>query len=932
MKIKRNRLINLTQLFFALAFALIITSLFTPIAKAAPQSADDIKESVDKFYTYQNLRACYGSYAEPFGDGYNRDDYEIKDLTSGNSANAFDKDGNNLDCSLKNMQSMVKKLDSSSKLDLLSEVESKSFKKNGFLGGSTTRINTKDLAKILNDKIISKYSKYQFSKLNDNEKYEIFYKAFTKQCAKKGSKLSFNKTDADSGTDLWALKSASFDDDCKATNKNAYIAKSKDFSSKVVQTWASIAIPANPNIIRDLDAHQKSYSGVYSCDQLSQEVNKVMRSAQQNKCLAAKESGSTYNPEEDTASEDEEEEEDSCSSALFGFGWLICPGQNLATAIVGWFNSMIADLLEWNLLVDESSNIRDTWQSFLNIANIVFAIVFIVMIYSMATSTGLSNYDIKKLLPRSIVVAVLVNISFYICAAMVDISNIAGKGIHALLFDNANYDPLSTFGEVLSTVGGSIASLAAIAVIILFFAGPVVVSLIIIILAINIRSVALMILVIISPVAFAMYLLPNTQKWFKQWLDMFVKMLLVYPMFMAVWGGAKLTANIAANTGTAIPFITTTLCAIGPAMSIIPLFKMSGSILGKATSAMSSSSAARSAKRGISSFVGQSRPTNALRGAGSGLAMKAQDKFGNTPGLKHIVGSAAVSDAANWRASRAMELDKKAISGAASWVDYELNNDQKKQLAINGSYTDAKGSTVNVSDPYKRRAAMAAVSKDLGAEEISTMVKNTEAQAQQLELSGQGKAAQNLRDSAYSSATASGNAVMSDKSLSEFRSGGWTNRDSNGNISTASSAADLEAKHHAAVREYANSIDTKGKFANQSQEQIKAVNDTLSTSNADDHSAIMNYGQMGQQALADSKLTDKMSAGTKSSATQSAVNGVAVDAWKARQEYGAAKASGNQRAIDDAARHAMDVYSNSYVDATGQKQELHNIIDEYTRP
>ena len=50
------------------------------------------------------------------------------------------------------------------------------------------------------------------------------------------------------------------------------------------------------------------------------------------------------------------------------------------------------------MLSDNTEVVRDIWQDFLNIANIVFAIIFLIMIYSMATSTGLSSYDIKKLL------------------------------------------------------------------------------------------------------------------------------------------------------------------------------------------------------------------------------------------------------------------------------------------------------------------------------------------------------------------------------------------------------------------------------------------------------------------------------------------------------------------------------------------------------
>lgn len=64
------------------------------------------------------------------------------------------------------------------------------------------------------------------------------------------------------------------------------------------------------------------------------------------------------------------------------------------------------------------------WQSFLNIANVMFVIAFIAIVFSQVTSIGISNYGIKKLLPKLIVVAILVNVSYFICQLVVDLSNL----------------------------------------------------------------------------------------------------------------------------------------------------------------------------------------------------------------------------------------------------------------------------------------------------------------------------------------------------------------------------------------------------------------------------------------------------------------------------------------------------------------------------
>jgi len=53
----------------------------------------------------------------------------------------------------------------------------------------------------------------------------------------------------------------------------------------------------------------------------------------------------------------------------------------------------------------------------------------LVVVYSLFTGAGLSRYNLMKVVPRFLVMAILVNISFYLCQAMIDIANIIGYGI-----------------------------------------------------------------------------------------------------------------------------------------------------------------------------------------------------------------------------------------------------------------------------------------------------------------------------------------------------------------------------------------------------------------------------------------------------------------------------------------------------------------------
>ena len=64
------------------------------------------------------------------------------------------------------------------------------------------------------------------------------------------------------------------------------------------------------------------------------------------------------------------------------------------------------------------------------------------------------------------------------------------------------------------------------------------------------RQALIVILIIISPLAFVCYLLPGTEKWFKKWRDLFFTMLVFFPAFAVIFGGAQLAGIIIIQNAT----------------------------------------------------------------------------------------------------------------------------------------------------------------------------------------------------------------------------------------------------------------------------------------------------------------------------------------------------------------------------------------------
>ena len=289
-----------------------------------------------------------------------------------------------------------------------------------------------------------------------------------------------------------------------------------------------------------------------------------------------------------------------------GIGWIICPLSNWLADGIDYMYSALQEFLKTKPLetTNQNSGIYLAWVIMRNISNVAFIVAFLVIIYSQLTSVGISNYGVKKMLPRLVIAAVLVNLSFTFCAVLLDLSNIAGyafqdafMGIKNTISTVGENTSTWTWSEVISTalsngalaVGAGYAVSLALTTEILPMLVPAAtlagLTLLFILLIMAARQALIIILIIISPLAFVCYLLPGTEKWFKKWRDSFLTMLVFFPAFAVVFGGAQLAGIIiiqnASGSNGAIMHILGMLVQIIP-LAITPLImKLSGGVLGK---------------------------------------------------------------------------------------------------------------------------------------------------------------------------------------------------------------------------------------------------------------------------------------------------------------------------------------------------------------
>ena len=348
-----------------------------------------------------------------------------------------------------------------------------------------------------------------------------------------------------------SLCATSGDKDCKTTYEKEIEPCVKEARTKIREK-ESKGEKAAADGSDERDFFADCYSGKTKLSK--EDILRVFTGKEGTKEEGTKEEGTK---EEGAASEKRSDQEEECEVAT-GIGWLVCPSISFLSTINDFAYKFISStFLETDKDIVQSDDLKAAWSGFRDVANVAFVIAFLIIVYSQITQAGLSNYGIKRMLPRLFIAALLVNVSFIFCQLAVDLSNMLGYSL-AGFFDgfavgsgDDNVSEIQTAGTILTWVAIAGVVLAAAAGIALAFLGPALMSsllaLLMIVLILVARKALIVILIAISPVAFVAYLLPNTEQWFKKWQKTFLSLLMLFPTVAVVFGGSRLAAKIIAN-------------------------------------------------------------------------------------------------------------------------------------------------------------------------------------------------------------------------------------------------------------------------------------------------------------------------------------------------------------------------------------------------
>ena len=368
---------------------------------------------------------------------------------------------------------------------------------------------------------------------------------------------------------------------------------------------------------------------------------------------ALKESITNEDPSDDPSSDNPTESDPCYNAGVEGMSWILCPVINNTTNAVDGIEKILRDWLSIDVnqvFIDQTYN---AWTTFRDIANGLLVIVLLIIIFSQLTGVGIDNYGIKKMLPKVVVMAILINLSYIICELAVDLSNILGIGLNNL-FEAVGQNIRQGAGAGEETLAGIVAGLfgalagagsvagTVLAAISVAGGGGVmlVISLILVLLIalvavlmffvmLGARMMIVIMFTVIAPVAFLLYILPNTQALFKKWWKVFQAALVVFPICGALYGLSFIIKAIIFNGGE-ISFILALIAVCAPFMPflLIPTLLKSAlaglGVIGGALTMMGNG-----LKRGISSADSSIKNTNTYKEQQNENARRLQERRAN---------------------------------------------------------------------------------------------------------------------------------------------------------------------------------------------------------------------------------------------------------------------------------------------------------------
>lgn len=389
--------------------------------------------------------------------------------------------------------------------------------------------------------------------------------------------------------------------------------------------------------------------------------------------------------------------QDDCPISEWGLRWFVCPIITAIDQAVAPIDAILDKFLtfpeeDFNASSSPGSAYYLAWGDFRDIAVSLLVLAALIMVIGQSMGLDLLDaYSIRKILPRLLLAAVLLSISWPLMAYVVGFFNDLGNWIgDIILYPFQGLYPrasaLTPVGIAASIAGDTTVGIAAIAAALTASAAldiigvitlllSLLLALVVAFVSLMIREMIIILCVITAPVAIVMYILPTTQRFWRFWRDALISALLMFPIIAAFLAAGRVLAILFAVQGG----VTVLLAPVAIIVSYFMLgtaFRLAGGLAAQAHGLVNGFHSG--AFKGLSSYrrkkVGQQ-----LHNAQSGHLLRGTNRASNWVN-KRAQGAVLVG-------KRGVTLDRRQRQARGRAAAGEHDMDRAKEIMEDKAFT-----------------------------------------------------------------------------------------------------------------------------------------------------------------------------------------------------------------------------------------------------
>ncbi len=256
--------------------------------------------------------------------------------------------------------------------------------------------------------------------------------------------------------------------------------------------------------------------------------------------------------------DDTTETDNSCESKG-DLSWILCPVIRITEAALNWVDTQIQALLEVNKDAYDKSRpggagLHKAWTQIRNVSFIILVPIMLVMVIGTALNVAaIDAYTVKRSLPRMLIAVLFITLSWEICVFLIELFNAIGFGILGILtspfdFGDGGLSLTSLFsGGIFSAIVAApttAAFIVGIIVVAWLFGSTLLLASGIAFLVLLLRQMFIIALLMVAPLAILSWIFPGNDKLWKTWWGTFSKLLMMFPLIMAVIAVGRIFAWI----------------------------------------------------------------------------------------------------------------------------------------------------------------------------------------------------------------------------------------------------------------------------------------------------------------------------------------------------------------------------------------------------